>query len=344
MLLEIETLPGLKEITLTEMEQYFDSKLEVVPCDGEDTIRVNYDLSPSDFHGLRTAASIYLLLHFDIPRPNALLGHQHFHRLTGQVDRVRGMHPSGSFKTFRVGAAGKNSSVFERLKDEIAEYTHMANDPEDADLFFRVRPSQVESKGWDVLLRTTPRPLLTRSWRVCNMFGALNAAVAAAMIRLTCPQENDRFFNPMCGSGTLLIERLAYGRTQLTLGCDTNPGALDCAAQNIRAAGFENQAGLLNIDARILALPDNSFDVICTDLPWGHQIGSHDDNTELYPAVMRELTRVCAKDGRMVIITHEINLFKEVLANFADDWTLWSAMPVLQGGLHPHIYLLGRSG
>jgi hypothetical protein len=59
---------------------------------------------------------------------------------------------------------------------------------------------------------------------------------------------------------------------------------------------------------------------------------------------MRELTRVCAKDGRMVIITHEINLFKEVLANFADDWTLWSAMPVLQGGLHPHIYLLGRSG
>ena len=342
MILEIETLPGLKEITLTELQQRFAEKIKVVPCEAADTIRVQYDYSPSDVHVLRTAASCYLLLHFDIPRPNALLGHQHFRRLTGQIDRVRGMNPSGSFATFRLGAAGKNSTVFERLKDELAQYTHMTNEPEEADLFLRIRPSQVEPNGWEVLLRTTPRPLLTRSWRVCNMFGALNAAVAAAMIRLTDPDENDRFFNPMCGSGTLLIERLLYGRTQLAVGCDIDQEALDFASQNIQAAGLADHIEISPMDARNLSMPDNSFDVICIDLPWGHQVGTHDENTELYPAVMREMTRVADRNGRMAIITHEINLFQETLADFSHDWTLERTIPVLQGGLHPRIYLLNK--
>ena len=34
--------------------------------------------------------------------------------------------------------------------------------------------------GWETLVRTTPRPLATRYWRVCNYEAALNATVAHA--------------------------------------------------------------------------------------------------------------------------------------------------------------------
>lgn len=342
MFLEIETLPGLKKICLAELRQRIKHPVEIIPCNRDDVIRVVYEFSPSDFHVLKTAAVVYFLLHFDVPRPKALLGHEHFRRLTGQIDRIRGMHPSGSFRTFRIGAAGKNSSVFERIKTEIGIYTRMENVFDESDLLLRVRPSQLRRGGWDVLLRSTPRPLLTRSWRVCNMRGALNASVAAAMVRLTRPHANDRFFNPMCGSGTLLIERGLYGPSQTALGCDISNDALACAKENIQAADLENQIEIQNMDATRLRLPDKSVDVICVDVPWGHHVGTHNANMELYPAMMQEMTRVADSNARMVVVTHEINLFQTVLDDFVNDWKLQKALPVLQGGLHPRIYVLSK--
>ena len=74
----------------------------------------------------------------------------------------------------------------------------------------RVRKADIRRDGWEVLIRLTPRPLSAREWRVCNMEGALNATIAAAMIEMTDPSaRRPRVFNLMCGSGTLLIETTA---------------------------------------------------------------------------------------------------------------------------------------
>ena len=47
-----------------------------------------------------------------------------------------------------------------------------------------------------------------------------------------------------------------------------------------------------------LPFPENSFDVITADLPWGQLIGSHQENEWLYPAVLAEAARVIAQGGR----------------------------------------------
>lgn len=62
--------------------------------------------------------------------------------------------------------------------------------------------------GWDVLVRLSTFPLSARSWRAEGYHAAVNATVAAAMVRLSQPRSGDRVVNLMCGSGTILVERL----------------------------------------------------------------------------------------------------------------------------------------
>ena len=344
LLIEAEVLPGLKPFARDEIQSAFGAAVRFhSPGDDPEALRFDYDRPLPDLLSLRTVVAIYRLLYYDIPRPKALLGHEHFTRLTGRIDRIRGMHPSGSFETYRFSAAGKDSRVFERLRARIEDHTHLRNDPEDAHLFIRVRPSEVQRTGWDVLLRISPLPLSVRGWRVCDMQGALNATVATAMVALTEPDAADRFFNPMCGSATLLIERVKAGPAALAGGCDTDPEALRCAFENVAAAGLDEQLDVFKMDATNLTdIPDDAFNVICVDLPWGQLSGSHTGNETLYPAALAEFARITEPGGRLVLLTHEITLFESLLSDFSDRWQHQGTHMVYQGGLHPRIYTLLR--
>lgn len=193
-----------------------------------------------------------------------------------------------------------------------------------------------------MLFRITPRPLATRAWRTCDMPGALNATIAAAIIDLTKPCADDLFLNPMCGSGSLMIERAAWGGAQAIGGCDINPDALECAAQNIAKANFSEQVEIFAMDATQLDLPDATFDVICADLPWGQLTGTHEENAQLYPLALTEWGRVAKSGARMVLITHEIALFEPLVTSIKDTWELRHSLKVFQGGLHPRIYVFRR--
>jgi 23S rRNA G2445 N2-methylase RlmL len=162
------------------------------------------------------------------------------------------------------------------------------------------------------------------------------------MIELSAPSPDDRFFNPMCGSGTLLIERALRAPAQVMGGCDTDPKALRCTLQNIAAADLSDRVEAFEMDATALDIPDAMFDVICTDLPWGQLSGSHVSNADLYPAALAELTRVAALGCRLVVLTHEVTLFESLLKGLSDCWNLLKVQMVYQGGLHPRIYLLER--
>ncbi len=130
----------------------------------------------------------------------------------------------------------------QRIKAEIAKRPDSTAADEKGDLWLRIRPAR---GGWETLVRLSPRPLVTRSWRVCNFEGALNAATASAMIRLTRPQPDDNFVNLGCGSGTLLIERLAFEQARSIVGIDHDAVALNCAQANLplaaRSAGISLQ-------------------------------------------------------------------------------------------------------
>jgi 16S rRNA G966 N2-methylase RsmD len=344
MLYEAEVLPGLEPFVSGELTRLFGSVVTLRwPDEAASAVSFEYSGPQSSLLALRTAAAVYRVLHFDISRPKALLGHEHFTRLTARIDHVRGSFPAGTFRTFRISAAGRDSSVFRRLQTEIAAHTHLIYEPDDADLFLRVRPAQWYSSGWEVLLRISPRPLSARAWRVCNMPGALNATLAAAMVELTAPRDTDRFFNPMCGSGTLLIERAHRGLAEAVGGCDTSAEALRCAQGNVQAAGMEDMVSVFEMDATALSLPEASCDVICADLPWGQLTGIRDETAVLYRRALVEWARVAAHGARLVVITHALASFNQALTESHHVWHLERRIKVFQGGLHPQIFVFRRA-
>jgi predicted RNA methylase len=343
-LCEAEVVTGLKPLAAAELRARFGGRVALLDKAKPEEIPFQFNGSLPELAALRKTAAVYLVQHYAIPRPQALLGHQHLTQLLKLISTVRSMHPAGTFTTFRIAAAGSDSSVFQRIKGEIASATGMMPQDEEGDLLLRVRKADLQRDGWEVLVRLTPRPLATRAWRVCNMEGALNATIASAMLQLTEPQRDDRVFNLMCGSGTLLVERLLLAPAAVIGGCDSDPIALRCAADNVRAAGFLDQVDLFEMDVANLPLPDGCIDVVCADLPWGQLVGSHEANTALYPKVLREAARIAAPGARAVFITHEIRLMERVLRDQADRWQVRQEIRVFQGGLHPRIYLLDRAG
>lgn len=294
---------------------------------------------------LRRTVAVYRRIAFDVPRPKSLLGDEHFRRLIAEIEEVRS-RSADPFEGFRIGAAGSDSPVFQRLIGALEQATGLRHDAEAGELLVRIKPSA--SGGWEVLPRLTPRPLSARPWRVCNMAGGLNATLAAAMHDLALGAADPRrararYLNAMCGSGTLLVEWRLGGATGTAVGCDIAPEAVTCAHENIAAAGIARDVEVWHADVTDLAAPDEAFDLITADVPWGDAVGSHATNEALYPAFLDEAARVLAPDGVMVVLTHEVQLFEALLRD-RREWHVDRVVTVFHGGHWPRMYRLVRRG
>lgn len=341
---EAEVLPGLEPVARAEIES--GSRPVDRVGSGEIGFRAR---NWAALHDLRRTVAVYRVLRFPVPRPKALLGDQHFRRLVAGIDEVRLRAPE-PFHGFRFGAAGSESRVFARLAEALADATGLEHDPAEGELLIRVRPA-VGGGGWEVLPRLAPRPLSARTWRVCNMVGGLNATLAAALHDVALGDARTgsgalaghelRYWNPMCGSGTLLVEWRLAGHRGPASGCDLADDAVGCARENLAAAGVAASAEVGIGDATRVDVPDASFDVIATDLPWGDAVGSHASNRELYPAFLDEASRLLAPDGVLAALTHEVELFEGLLRT-RPAFRLDRVVRAFHGGHWPRMYRLVR--
>ena len=189
---------------------------------------------------LQTVLTAYLVCPFEITRPAALLGHENFQKLLRQIGLVRSLFPMNTFRSLGISAAGSDSQVMLQLTASLAEQLGLQNVEDEVDLLLRIRRPRFGATGWEVLIRLSPRPLSVRAWRISDMKGALNAAVAHCMVLLTQPTPQDKFLNLGCGSGTLLVERIQQGPARRVIGCDIDPAALNHAQANLRTSHHFN--------------------------------------------------------------------------------------------------------
>ncbi len=340
---ELEVLPGIEMVALQELE----GVAQVRDIRGG---RFWYPLDPTRLTRLRGSVAVYRVKTFAVPRPKALLGHQ---LLQEVISYLRSVQSYGQHKSFRISAAGRETSTMQRLAEVISTELGIAHDPQDGEMLIRLRPSEnpnfgppdpetgerLAEEGWDILARITPRPLSARAWRVCNRAGGLNATIAFALLKLAGVREADRIFNPMSGSGTLLIERDLLGPSAALVGVDIDADAVECAQQNILAAG--RQIEVAQVDAQATGLPPRSFDLIVSDLPWGDAVTVAGGNEALYSEFLKEMYRLLSRQGRLVVLTHEIRLFERLLG----EQTRWHSRELFQvysGGHHPKAYLLSK--
>jgi 23S rRNA G2445 N2-methylase RlmL len=178
-----------------------------------------------------------------------------------------------------------------------------------------------------------------RDYRAVSLPAALKPTIAAAMVQLTQPQPEDVFLDPMCGSGTILIERALAGRYRQLLGGDRDPEAVAATTENIgpRYKPIEIQQW----DAAALPLEDGSVSALATNLPFGKQIGSPEEIRTLYPAVLRDWVRVVRPGGRLALLTSERALLRAAIRRQA-GLSMGTEMPVLVRGVPSAIFTVLR--
>ncbi|MCL2709074.1 MAG: RNA methyltransferase [Defluviitaleaceae bacterium] len=128
---------------------------------------------------------------------------------------------------------------------------------------------------------------------------ALRPTVAHSLVWLTNPRGCDVFFDPFCGSGTLLCERAEYPRAGL-FGADINYAAIEAARINLVGAGA-GETKLFNGDIRDIKIEAGSVSSVVTNPPWGNQIHA-DEIGGLYRDLMSRLKVWLGGDGRAVVL------------------------------------------
>ncbi|CAN5850509.1 methyltransferase domain-containing protein [soil metagenome] len=338
---EIAVAPGLADVAADELQELARrlGRGTMTPEVRDDAIALRWPGTIDELHTLRTAASLSRVWRFDVPRPKALLGDALLRALATDVGDLVRAAPA-PFHALRLSAAGRDSDVMRRFADVLASSLSLRVDHEGGDLLVRVRRAQ--DGAWEVLVRTTPRPMSVRAWRTCDRRGGLDGAFAAAAVRLARPRPTDRVLGAMVGSGTLLIERALVAPAERLDGVDIDAEAVACTLANAASAGAGEHVHVWRGDVTALDVPAAAFDLILVDPPWGDAVGSNRTNPTLYEGMLIELGRIAAPGARLVLVTHEVRLTERLL----EDHPLWSvvhARRAWHGGHQPLLCVLRRN-
>ena len=313
-----KTILGLEPVLAEELKALGAKNVEeqnrAVLFDGDKAMmyRANYHC--------RTAISIL--------KPIAEFTAQNEEQLYNQIDRIDWSKYLSVDTTFAVSATtfgtifthSKYASL--KVKDAIADQFRKRLgvrpnvDPKDPDVKIQIHIGQ--SKG-TVLLDSSGDPLFKRGYKIKATEAPLNEVLAAGMIKLSGWNMDCDLIDPMCGSGTLLIEAamMAYNvspgtyRTKFgfetwndfdaklfneiadetfgevnfehqIIGSDIDPNAVEIAKENIAQALLTKKIALKQND--FFEVKPERKGMVITNPPYGERL-QLDDMKEFYQRI-----------------------------------------------------------
>ncbi|MBA3468417.1 MAG: RNA methyltransferase, partial [Herpetosiphonaceae bacterium] len=152
--------------------------------------------------------------------------------------------------------------------------------------------------------------------REVNRPAALRPVIAAAMVRLTDPQADDVFLDPMAGTGTLVAERAIAGPFDRLIAGDKSREAVKALTKNLQTVGGD--LAIRRLDAEDLPFADGEISKIAVNLPFGKQVNHPDELTMLYQGAFREWVRVVRPGGLIVALASDIDRVREVMRLFPE--------------------------
>jgi tRNA (guanine6-N2)-methyltransferase len=300
--------------------------------------------TPEKLSKLRTAHACYYPVSLPVARPQGILSCEFHPALQAAFTKVLGLQRSQRFSALRLEGAGNDTATFRRLGDLFSQFTKLPIDAEDGDLVVRVRPNP-SMQGWQVLIRTTPRPLATRSWRAVDYQGAVSGPLAAALVALSRPNREDSVVNLACGSSTLLIERLIAAPVASAIGIDIAEEAIRASKSNIAAAAKAYPRSslpsiqLLTGSFTAVPLPDRSCSVVLCDPPWGELARSLRGVEKQYDGLIKEAHRILRPEGSLCVLTQRPEF---ILSPCERGFVLEQSLKVSQGGFTPTLLVLRK--
>ncbi|MFC7517036.1 class I SAM-dependent RNA methyltransferase [Herbaspirillum sp. GCM10030257] len=175
----------------------------------------------------------------------------------------------------------------------------------------------LDAHSYTVYLDTSGEALFKRGWRQETGDAPLRENLAAGLLRVSGWTPGTVLFDPMCGSGTILIEaaqilagippgsRRNFGfekflgfkaaewqsikdevkpnplpRTPTLFGSDISGDMIVMARNNLQSAGIQFDVPLKQIEAQEVKPPSGIPGIILTNPPYGERIGVRGDSTQ----------------------------------------------------------------
>lgn len=230
----------------------------------------------------------FALPDMDLPR---LVGHA---KLRAQVAELFGARRV-SFRV-QTSAQGRSQS-WDQGAQVMQVWAKLVNDPKESDVELG---EQLVDRTHYAYLRPNLRHRDTRfSYRVAEIPAASHPTVAAGLVSAAKVSDRDRIWDPFVGSGLELIEAGRLANCELLLGTDLDADALDCAAQNARAAGVS--LDLRHQDAGQVSLPPVTK--VISNPPHGRRVAQNQDLKALYHRVLANAFRALVPGGEVHWLT-----------------------------------------
>jgi len=174
-----------------------------------------------------------------------------------------------------------------------------------------------------------------RPWRVYDHPAHLKASIANAMIELA-ELDGGSVIDPMCGSGTILIELALRDYEGRIIGIEKYKKHLRGARMNALAAGVLDKIEFIQGDAAKLTQYVDSVDFAISNLPYGLKIGKKSLIPKLYMDFFSELSKVLEKRG--IFLTTEKRAIEEAFEE--NGFRILHHRLVGHGGLRVHLYII----
>ncbi len=195
-------------------------------------------------------------------------------------------------------------------------------------------------------LQQTRRSLSKRYWRVYQPRAGLKGVMAYALLQWTGFDEGAKgaLLDPFCGSASILIEAAQVFPHLSLVGVDLDPDAVAGARLNIADLGLQQRIEIHQGDARRLTglLPQQRFDALVANPPFGKALGRHIDFHHLYSRFLEQAYALLEAQGRVVLLVGKRNAFSKAFRGYKDKFRQLAMRAVETGGVYPYIFVLER--
>ena len=298
-----QTQPGFEAIAADEIAQSLDGAImrgTRSVADKNGMLLFDYNGDARDLMQLRTIEDLFVVIATlpDLPPTRDAL-----RTLEQTANRATTIEPALTLaRQIQPGSGGRGKLRFRVISRQVGTTAYRRVDAQNAiERGITTRGDHRWQLAADNAIEFWLTLLPNPEYKLEHMPASLRPTAAAALAWLTQPADDDVFLDPMCGAGTILIERANMGRYKLLLGGDRREEALAVARTNVgpRYKPIE----LRQWDVRDLPIDAGSASAVAVNLPFGKQIGTPEENRGLYPAALREIARVLQPGGRVVALT-----------------------------------------
>ena len=193
-----------------------------------------------------------------------------------------------------IGKGHQRAAVQQIAEHAYARCPEILNDPRQALWMIEVRTDTVELRP-----RISPDPRF--AYRQQDVPAASHPPLAACMVRLAGPMNDEVVWDPFCGSGVELVERAIAGGVRALHGTDLSAEALDAARRNLAAAGLDKvPAHFACTDFRAYGgLRRGEASLVISNPPMGRRVPIP-NMRGLFQDLLQKSTEVLRPGGRLI--------------------------------------------